>query len=67
MSDPGKKVAEAYGVVNEQRSLPFRWTFYIGADGKILHIDKDVKAGSHGEDVLKKLEELKIPLRKEEA
>ena len=61
LSDPGKKVAEAYGVVNEQRQVPFRWTFYIGADGKILHVDREVNAAEHGEDLVKTLQELKVP------
>ena len=51
LSDPDKKVAKAYGVVNDERPFPFRWTFYIGKDGKILSIDKSVKAASHGGDV----------------
>ena len=61
LSDPGKKVAEAYGVVHEGRKVPERWTFIIGDDGKIKHVDKKVKAGTHGEDIAKKLAELKIP------
>ena len=47
LSDPEKKVAEAYGVlppVNPDRPdaprYARRWTFYIGPDGKILHIEK---------------------------
>ena len=32
-----------------------RWTFYIGADGRILDIDKRVSAASHGADVTKRL------------
>ncbi len=32
LSDPDKKVAAAYGVVNDQRPLASRWTFYIGED-----------------------------------
>ncbi len=60
MSDPTKKVAEAYGVVNAERELPFRWTFYIGEDGKILYIDKGVKAAEHGKDVAAKLKELGV-------
>src|SRR5690606_32099968 len=60
LSDPTKKVAEAYGVVNEQRKVPFRWAYYIGKDGKILAIDKDVKAKSHGTDVANKLESLGV-------
>jgi peroxiredoxin len=34
-----------------------RWTFYIGADGRILDIDKKVSAASHGRDVVAKLTE----------
>jgi peroxiredoxin Q/BCP len=60
LSDPGKKVARAYGVVTDKRPLPFRWTVYIGKDGKILYIDKKVSAKTHGEDVAKKLKELGV-------
>jgi peroxiredoxin Q/BCP len=60
LSDPDKKAARAFGVVDDKRQLPQRWTFYIGKDGKLLHIDKEVKAASHGEDVAAKLKELKI-------
>jgi len=60
LSDPERKVAEAFGVVTAKRKFPSRWTFYIGKDGKILDIDKSVKAKSHGSDVAKKLEELKV-------
>ena len=35
LSDPDKKVATAYGVVDAQHPLAARWTFYIGPDGKI--------------------------------
>lgn len=64
LSDPSKQVALAYGVVNSQRKFPFRWTFYIGKDGKILHVDKKVKAGSHGEDIVKQLRTLKVEAKK---
>jgi len=47
-------------VVNEQRPVPFRWTFYVGKDGKILHIDKSVKPGTHGPDIASKLRELGV-------
>jgi thioredoxin-dependent peroxiredoxin len=66
LSDPGKKVAEKYGVVNAERPFPFRWTFYIGKDGKVLFIDKEVKPGDHGEAVVKQLDKLEIP-RKSDA
>jgi peroxiredoxin Q/BCP len=50
LSDPTKATARAYGVLGPV-GLASRWTFYIGADGRILEIDKHVNAGSHGEDV----------------
>lgn len=61
LSDPEKTTARAYGVVTNNRPVPFRWTFYIGLDGKILHIDKLVKARSHGTDVAVQLKELGVP------
>lgn len=60
LSDPDQKVAGAYGVLNPERKVPFRWTFYIGKDGKILHIDKAVATASHGADVAAKLKELGV-------
>ena len=60
LSDPGKKVAEAYGVVHEGRSVPERWTFYIGKDGKILFVDRQVKAATAGADAVARLKELKV-------
>lgn len=60
LSDPTKDVATAYGVVNETRPNPFRWTFYIGKDGKLLFVDKDVKAATHGDHIAEKLAELGV-------
>ena len=59
LSDPDKKVAEAFGCLNA-RGMSNRWTYYIGKDGKILFVDKQVKAGDHGADIVKKLEELGV-------
>ena len=64
LSDPEAAVAKKFGVVTAKRKLPFRWTFFIGKDGKILHIDKKVKPGSHGKDVAAKLKELKVAAAK---
>ena len=64
LSDPDKKVAKEYGVLNEGRGVANRWTFYIGEDGKILYIDKGVKTASHGKDIAAKLKELGIKERK---
>ena len=60
LSDPTKDVATAYGVVNETRPNPFRWTFYIGKDGKLLFVDKDVKSATHGDHIAEKLAELGV-------
>jgi thioredoxin-dependent peroxiredoxin len=61
LADPDKKVAEAYGVLMPVVGVAKRWTFYIGKDGKILAIDKDVKADTAGADVAAKLAELGVP------
>lgn len=59
LSDPDKKTALAYGVLNA-RGVANRWTFYIGKDGKILAIDKAVKPASSAEDLAAKLGELGV-------
>ena len=38
-----------------------RWTFYIGPDGRILDVDAKVSPKTAGEDVVGKLEALKVP------
>ena len=63
LSDPDKKVATAYGVVNDQRPLAYRWTFYIGPDGRIIDIDQKVSPASAGGDIVKRLEALNIKKR----
>ena len=67
LADPSKKVAFAYGVIPPDRppdrQFASRWTFYIGPDGRILDIDKQVKPASSGQDVVAKLKELQIPTR----
>ena len=63
LSDPDKEVAQAYGVVNEDRRLPYRWTFFILPDGTIAEIDKDVKTRDHGKHIAGKLRELGISPR----
>jgi len=64
LSDPDSKVAKAYGVLNEKGTAALRWTFYIGENGKVLHIDKTVKTDSHGTDVAEKLGELGVEKKK---
>ena len=68
LANPDKKVALAYGVVNPdappERQLARRWTFYIDPAGKISAIDKAIKPGSSGEDLVAHLTELKVPQKK---
>jgi peroxiredoxin Q/BCP len=59
LSDATKGTAQKYGVLSE-RGFANRWTFYIGKDGRIVHIDKTVKAASAGEDVVSRLAQLGI-------
>jgi peroxiredoxin Q/BCP len=58
LSDPGKSVAKAYGVLNEQRGFANRWTFYIDKNGVIREIDKKVNARQAAPDVAAKVKEL---------
>jgi thioredoxin-dependent peroxiredoxin len=60
LSDPEKTTAKLYGVVSLIRLFPARWTFYIGKDGKIVYIDKQINTETAAEDVVKKLKELKL-------
>ena len=61
LSDPGRGVAEAYGVLNAGWSLPNRWTFIIGPDGRILMIDRQVSMSRAGQELVANLTELGVP------
>ena len=60
LSDPDGAVAASYGVRMPIVGVASRWTFYIGQDGRILDIDKSVKAATHGEAIAARLGELGI-------
>jgi peroxiredoxin Q/BCP len=62
LSDVKKEVANAYGVLSPA-GMARRWTFYIGPDGKILHIEKTVAPATAGPDMVKKLGELNVAKR----
>ena len=62
LADPEKGTAKAYGVLGAS-GFASRWTFYVGVDGRIVHIDKGVKVSTAGPDVAAKLGELKIDRR----
>jgi thioredoxin-dependent peroxiredoxin len=59
LSDVSRRVASAYGVLGKS-GFASRWTFYIGLDGRILDIDKQVRTASHGHDVAMRLTALGI-------
>jgi peroxiredoxin Q/BCP len=63
LSDEDKKVADAYGVLNPNSGLARRWWFFIGPDGKILHIETASHTADAGQFLAAKLEELKIKKR----
>ena len=60
LGDPTKETATAYGVLHPERGVAQRWTFYIDKDGKIAAIDKAVKPATSAEDMLARLDELKV-------
>jgi peroxiredoxin Q/BCP len=62
LSDPTKATAKAYGVLNLM-GVASRQTFFIGADGRILAIDRSVKPATAAQDIAQRLGELGIPVR----
>jgi peroxiredoxin Q/BCP len=58
LSDSDKSVAASYGVLNDSGSYARRWTFYVGADGKIDKIDREVKPATSGADLVNHLQTL---------
>jgi peroxiredoxin Q/BCP len=58
LSDPTKATAKAYGVLNAEKGVANRWTFYIGKDGRIAHIDQAVQTSSHGTAVVEQARKL---------
>ena len=62
LADHDKRVARAYGVLGPI-GLPRRWTFFIGADGRILNVDRDVHAADHGTAIATALERFGVSRR----
>jgi peroxiredoxin Q/BCP len=58
LSDPDGKVAEAYGVLAQSGKYARRWSFLIDPSGVIRRIDREVRPGSYGTDLLRTLGEL---------
>jgi peroxiredoxin Q/BCP len=69
LADPTKDTARKYGVLADFSRFNLgevanRWTFYIGPDGKILDVDRKVKPGTSGEDLVAHLKALNVPAKK---
>jgi len=59
LSDPTKKIAKAYDVLNFF-NVASRVTFFISKEGKILRIDEDITPKTAAEDIAQQLKELNI-------
>jgi peroxiredoxin Q/BCP len=62
LADPTKDTANQYGVIG-RFDVANRWTYYIGPDGRILHIDQNVTPATAGADVVARLAALGAPRR----
>ena len=64
LADPAKTTAKAYGVIRLDRppeqQFASRWTFFIGPDGRIQHIEKNPTTATAGEVMIKNLEQLGV-------
>ena len=62
LSDPTKEAARAFGVLSSG-GYAARHTFYIGVDGRILAIDRNVRPATSAEDMAATLGELEVAAR----
>ncbi len=62
LSDPTKETARAYGVLR-LGTFASRHTVFIGKDGKILYVDRDVKPATAGADLADRLAALGVARR----
>ena len=64
LADPSKATAMKYGVIRTDRPpeqrFAARWTFYIGPDGKILDIERQVSPAAAGQAMVAKLDALGV-------
>ena len=61
LSDPTTETAQQNGAPRVSGTLA-RHIFYVGLNGKILAIDKNVKPSTSAEDIATTLAQLEIPL-----
>ena len=60
LADPGKEMVDSYGALMGA-GFANRWTFYIGADGTILKIDKETNPATAGRDLVQTMDDLGFP------
>jgi len=60
LSDPTGEVAEAYDVKMPVLNMAKRVTIYVGKDGNILKIDRDIKPATSAQDMARTLGELGV-------
>jgi len=63
LSDPSGTTAKAYGVVDGDRAVPWRYTFYIDEESVLRAADREVAPATAGADVVKTLDQLGFPKR----
>jgi peroxiredoxin Q/BCP len=61
LSDPSGEAAQAYGVSGFGGLFAKRWTIYIDASGVVRAIDRNVKTATAGQDIARKLADLRFP------
>jgi peroxiredoxin Q/BCP len=59
LSDADRSVEAKYGVLSA-RGFANRWTFYIDKNGRIAYIDRAVNPETSAEDILARLNQLKV-------
>ena len=57
LADPSKEMVEAYGALMGV-GFANRWTYYIGADGTVLKIDKETNPATAGRDLVQTMNDL---------
>ena len=60
LADPSKDMVDAYGALMGV-GFANRWTYYIGADGTVLKIDKETNAATAGRDLVQTMNDLGFP------
>lgn len=63
LSDTDRKVATAYGILNDSGTRARRTTIFVDKEGKIAHIQTKVNVRDHGSEIVEQLKTLKFALK----